>query len=133
VVANNNYQQAPAQNMIAMIIRTMSQTFRPGYLDRLPRIGPMSSCSDYGWREVGPAIAGRPMSSNLRTRIQIAPNLPQPRFERPAFFVGGGASTLRPNPLSLASCERVAAYSGATIGYVWGRFHLARYSSGVMP
>jgi hypothetical protein len=29
---------------------------------------------------------------------------------------GGGGSTLSPNPLSLASCERLAAYSGATIG-----------------
>jgi hypothetical protein len=32
------------------------------------------------------------------------------------FSDGGGGSTLSPNPLSLASCERLAAYSGATIG-----------------
>jgi hypothetical protein len=36
-----------------------------------------------------------------------------------AFFAGlagGGASTFRPSPISLAICERIAAYSAATIG-----------------
>ena len=39
---------------------------------------------------------------------------------------------LVPNPLSLASFDRVAAYSAATIGYDGGNFHFARYSSGVI-
>ena len=39
---------------------------------------------------------------------------------------------LRPRPVSLASFDRVAAYSAATIGYAGGRSHFARYRSGVI-
>ena len=74
---------------------------------------PVSGGDDQPVHLVRPQIVALPRSG-------LPGNIPTmwlyPRFGRPRFFGKGDASTCRPNPLSLASFDRVAAYSGATSG-----------------
>lgn len=49
------------------------------------------------------------------------------------FGVALASLALRPRPICLASCERAAAYAGATIGYAGSSDHFSLYCSGVRP